>query len=318
MAFAVALLLTLAVFVGLMMWRTRRIAAQAEAAVPRAGRYTPVNDGGIHWVEDGEGPPILMLHGLGGTLGHFTYGVTPLLKDRYRCIAIDRPGCGWSERDADDFAHLTHQARMIVEFLKREGISRPLVVGHSLGGALALVLALRHPEEISGLALIAPLAYPQPEIPPVFRGLAVRGPLMRRIIGATVAVPMAVRMAPRTLAAIFAPEPAPEDFALRAGGLLGLRPKGFVAPSADLTVNSDLREIAKDWGSITAPGGVLYGEADAILDPEAQGSALVAQVPRLSLDLLEGRGHMLPITAPRETAEFITRMADRAGLARAA
>ncbi len=44
----------------------------------------------------------------------------------------------------------------------------------------------------------------------------------------------------------------------------------------------------------------------------------MAQVPRLSLDLLEGRGHMLPITAPRETAEFIARMADRAGLARAA
>ncbi|MEC9434556.1 MAG: alpha/beta hydrolase [Pseudomonadota bacterium] len=318
MILVLALSAALFLAIGYLVRRTRRVAAQAEQAVPPPEGETRLNDGIIRWTATGDGPPVLMIHGLGGNLRHFTYGVAPLLSDRFRCIAIDRPGCGWSERANDDFAHLTHQARMIVEFLDREGVGRPLVAGHSLGGALALVLALRHPDKIAGVALIAPLAYPAPEVPPMFRGLAVSGPTLRRALGATVAVPMALRVAQATLDAVFAPEPAPQDFALRAGGMLGLRPKGFVAASADLMVNADLGQTAVEWKRIGVPGGILYGTEDAVLSASDQGERLAEEVAQLSLDLLPGRGHMLPITAPEETAAFIARMAERAGLARAA
>jgi pimeloyl-ACP methyl ester carboxylesterase len=306
------ILLLVAAAIGALMWHSRGTAKRAEATVPKAGRTTPVRGGRIHWVEAGQGPPVVMIHGLAGVLQHWTYDVIPRLQGEFRCVALDRPGCGYSERDEDALAALPDQAAMIAEFLQSEGIERPLIVGHSLGGALALTLALDHPERVGGLALIAPLTRPMDALPDAFRGLAVRSPLLRRALGATLAVPMAVRMADRTLAAVFAPEPAPADFVTRGGGALGLRPRAYVAASADLAaVPGALGGVAARYERLETPGGVLYGDADAILDCEAHGEGLVRRLPHLHWEVLAGRGHMLPITAPAETADFIRRMAAR-------
>ena len=234
------------------------------------------------------------------------------LAPAYRVISIDRPGCGYSERESDAHAALSTQARMIVDFLDAEGIERPLVAGHSLGGAVTLALALEHPEKLSGFALVAPLTHPPAKVSEAFAGLGVGNPLVRRAIAWTVAVPMARKYAEATLQTIFAPEPAPDDFVTRGGGVLGLRPRAFVATSADFVAAGDIGALSPRWESIALPGGVLYGDQDALLDHKEQGEALVARLPHLDWTLLEGRGHMLPITAPDETAEFIRRVADRA------
>jgi pimeloyl-ACP methyl ester carboxylesterase len=315
-AWILVIMLAVAALIGGLMWSTGRTARRAEAAVPRAGWTQRVRNGEIHWVEQGEGPPILMLHGLAGQLQHWTYGVTDLLADDFRCIAVDRPGCGYSEREADAHAHLREQARMIAEFMDAQGIGPALVAGHSLGGALALTLALEHPEKVRGLALVAPLTHPMKEAPAAFRALQISSPAMRRAIGRTVAVPMAARTAERTLAMAFAPEPAPADFVTRGGGALGLRPKAFVTASADLgAADAGVTALAERYEQLEVPGGILYGDADAILSWRAQGEALAKRAPHFEWQLLPGRGHMLPITAPRETADFIRRVARAAGMA---
>ncbi|SFI64806.1 alpha/beta fold hydrolase [Albimonas pacifica] len=305
-------LLVVAGLIGLHAARLKRGQRLAEAAAPKTGRTTRVPGGAIHWVEAGEGPPIVLIHGLGGSLRNWTYAVSERLADRHRVISIDRPGCGYSERAGDDHAALSTQARMIADFLDAEKIAKPLVVGHSLGGAVTLTLALEHPEKISGFALVAPLTHPVSKPPEAFAGLAVRSPLMRRALAWTVAVPLAKKYAARTLAMVFAPEPAPEDFVIRGGGVLGLRPRAFVATSADFAASAGIAELAPKWEAIALPGGVLYGDEDALLDHREQGEALVARLPHLEWTVLEGRGHMLPITAPDETAAFIRRMAERA------
>ncbi len=306
----VVLLLVAASGIGLALY-SRGVARKAEAAVPKAGRTTRVKGGEIHWVERGRGRPVVMIHGLGGQLHHFTYQVVDLLEGEFRCIALDRPGCGYSEREDDRLAALPEQARMVAEFLEAEGIEKPLIVGHSLGGALALTLALEHPDRVGGIALIAPLTHEVPEPPAAFKALAVRSPLARRLIGHTLAVPMGMRTAKKTLAMVFAPEAAPADFVTRGGGALGLRPRAFVASSADFVASADIAGQARRYDGLTIPGGVLYGDRDAILDFRAQGEALVARLPHLEWEVLEGRGHMLPITAPEETAAFIRRMEAR-------
>lgn len=306
-----ALAALIAVILGLGAVRTRTLTDQAEAAVPRTGALQAVPGGAVHYVESGpaEAPPVLLIHGLGGQLQHYTYALAPLLARDFRVIAIDRPGSGWSERDGADKAALPEQARMIAEFLQARGIERPTVVGHSLGGAVALALALDHPDRVGPLALLCPLSHPLGTIQPVFRGLDVGAPWLRKLLGATIAAPMAERMADRTLAAVFAPEAAPADFVTRGGAALGLRPKGYVGASEDLTAaGPSIGPMVKRYPDLQAKGGILYGADDALLSPAAHGEALAAVTP-LTLETLPGRGHMIPITAPEDCAAFIRRMA---------
>jgi pimeloyl-ACP methyl ester carboxylesterase len=290
--------------------RTRALAAQAERQVPQAGQVAPVPGGAIHFVELGpEGaPPLVLIHGLSGQLQHFTYALAGLLAQEFRVIALDRPGCGYSRRDSDDLASLPEQARMIGAFLDARGIESPVLVGHSLGGAVALALALDRPGKIAALALLCPLTRPVTETPPVFKGLMVTSPGLRRLIGHTLAVPLAHATRDRVLAEVFAPEPAPGDFLTRAGGALGFRPQAFIAASADLI--GQMRSLpaqAARHGDLAVPGGVLFGAEDPILAPETQGAAMRAH--GLDFETLPGRGHMIPITAPGDCADFIRRMA---------
>jgi pimeloyl-ACP methyl ester carboxylesterase len=116
---------------------TQFVGYSAEASNPRKGKLTKVTGGSIHWMDEGTGPAVVMIHGLGGNLQNFTYALTPELTDTFRVIAIDRPGCGWSTREGAAQATLPEQARMIAEFIATEKLGKPLVVGHSLGGAIA-------------------------------------------------------------------------------------------------------------------------------------------------------------------------------------
>ena len=104
-------------------------------SIPKFGKITVLHDAEIHWYEVGTGKPIIMLHGLAGNLRNFTYALTDKLNQDYRVIAIDRAGCGWSKRSKPESATLQEQARIISEFIEQEKIEKPLIVGHSLGGA---------------------------------------------------------------------------------------------------------------------------------------------------------------------------------------
>jgi len=315
LAVLLALALAAVVTAAVLNRATRRIATEAERLVPRTGRVTPVAGGEIHWRAEGEGPTILCIHGLAGNLRDFTYALAPrLAAEGFRVVSLDRPGCGWSERPGEEAARLPRQAAMIAEFMEAEGLSPAVVVGHSLGGAVALTLALEHPERVAALALVAPLTAPMPDAPTVFKGLEVRTRRLREILAQTLAVPIAKRTGQATLRAVFAPEPPPEDFLVRGGGALALRPKGFRCASEDLVAAGEgLPALAPRWATLNVPGGILYGEADAILDPESQGRAAAERIPGFTLETLPERGHMLPITAPEETAAFVARLARAAG-----
>lgn len=308
------ILLLVGALLGAAAFWTEAIAAEMSRLVPKEGRVTPVPGGSVHWMEAGpaDGPVVLCIHGLAGNLRNFTYGMTaPLAEAGFRVVALDRPGCGWSERAGEADAALPRQAALVAAFMEALGIDRAVIVGHSLGGAVALQLAQDRPEKVAALALICPLTQPAGETPAAFKGLEVRTPWLRGLLARTLAVPAAKRMGEATLRAVFAPETPPADFLTRAGGALGLRPKGFLCASEDLcAVPGAMPALVARHGALGAPGGILFGAQDAILDP-ASGAA-TAEATGLAFETLPGRGHMIPITAPAETADFVRRMAARA------
>ncbi|SIS49779.1 Pimeloyl-ACP methyl ester carboxylesterase [Roseivivax lentus] len=286
--------------------------ASAEADLPAHGRFTKVSGGRIHWVEEGSGPPIVMIHGLGGNLYNFTHSLSGLLAADARVISIDRPGCGWSERDDPALGDLAEQARMIAEFIAAEGLEKPLIVGHSLGGSLALALALDHSEQISGLVLLCPATQPVEKTPRPFKGIDIPIRALVPPLGHGVAGAMAPAMERQVLRDVFAPDPVPEDFGLRGGARLARRCAAFISAAGDLALSrGGLERIAAREAELSVPIAVLFGGSDAILKPEKHGRAF-AERTGATYGELDGRGHMIPVTAAAECADFIrAQMAQR-------
>ena len=278
-------------------------ANRVERQVPADGAFIAIGGRRMHYLDRGTGPEIVMIHGLGGQMRNFSYALLDRLSTDHRVILIDRPGSGYSA--TIDGANVGAQAAHIAQLIAALGLSKPLIVGHSLGGAVALALALDHPAVVGGLALIAPLTQPQDTVPDAFKALALRSPAMRRAVAWTIATPAAMLAGDRGARVVFGPEPVPDDFAVRGGGALVGRPGAFEAASADLVAaNDDLPGMVARYPSIAVPTAILYGRDDAILDPAHHGQGLANMVPGAQLTLIDG-GHMIPITRPDTVAAWL-------------
>ena len=313
MSIVLTLILIVAVIVAGLAWFAANTARKVEAAVPPCGQFMEIDGQRLHYLDTGgTGPAIVMIHGLGGTLWNYRYALVEKLSGEFRVIAVDRPGSGYSVRPDDAPARLSAQADTLAKFMRALGLKQPLLVGHSLGGALSLAIALDHPDCAGALALVAPLTHAQDDVPEPFRGLVINSPVMRKIIAWTLAIPLSIRNAPKLLRIVFGPDAVPADYPTRGGGLLGLRPNSFYNTSSDaVAVMEDVPGMMKRYGGLTIPLGMLFAKGDLILDYRRHGEAMKQKCPALDLVLLDEHGHMLPVTAPDATADLIRRVAVR-------
>ncbi|MBY4870122.1 alpha/beta fold hydrolase [Burkholderia sp. Bp9017] len=298
----VAVLAALALFSGY-------VASRVTRAFPPEGRFVDIGGDRLHYVEYGSGPPIVFVHGLAGQLRNFAYLPLARLAQQHRVILVDRPGAGRSLRGAGSQANVFAQARTIAAFIDALKLDRPVLVGHSLGGAIALAVGLNHPERVSRLALIAPLSHEQSEPPGPFKPLMLPSPLVRRFVSWTFAIPLTILTGRKAVQQVFAPEDVPRDFPVKGGGLLGLRPRVFYATATDLlSAPVDLPAMTRRYAELSLPVDVLYGRADPILNWRDHGEALAKKSARVRLKVVEG-GHMLPVTIPEATADWLLEVA---------
>lgn len=287
-ATALSIVAVIVAALALSAWRTAR---RVEKALPPIGRFVDIGGAELHYVDRGEGPPVVMVHGLGANLLQYNATILDEIAKTNRVIAIDRPGCGYSQRGSD--ATTATQAAMLQKLLDKLGIADPLIVGHSLGGSVALAHAVLHPGMARGYVLLAPLAAPINKAPEMFKGMAVRSPFMQHLIAWTVGVPAAIKHGPAITAAVFAPQPVPADFATASGALLGLRPKAIVTGFKDFVASPvTAGEIVDRYREIDVPLICLFGTEDEVLLPERHLSTLES-VRSAEIQLLNGAGHML-------------------------
>jgi pimeloyl-ACP methyl ester carboxylesterase len=284
------------------------VARRVEQALPPQGRFIDIGADRIHYVEYGNGPPIVFVHGLGGQMRNFAYLQMQDLARSHRVVLIDRPGSGHSTRGARSSASISAQARTVAMFIDAMGLNKPVLVGHSLGGAIALAVGLNHPQSVSRLALIAPLTHMA--VPSrAFGGLLIRSSLVRRVVSVTLATPFGIKGSRAVLATVFGPDAVPRDFAIKGGGLLGLRPRSFYAASSDMiAIKDELPAMENQYATLRLPVDVLYGREDRILDWRHHGEALKRKLDHTTLRLVDG-GHMLPVTAPALTMEWLQAIA---------
>ena len=122
--------------------------------VPKPGRLIDLQGESIHYLEEGTGPPVILIHGFGGHT--FSYrNLLPDLAAGHRVVALDLLGFGYSERPKEaDYSH-SAQANRVVRLMDALGIEKASLVGHSMGGEIAMRVAAGWPERVERLALVA-------------------------------------------------------------------------------------------------------------------------------------------------------------------
>ncbi len=127
--------------------------------LPEGQYVTCPNGHRMHYLDKGQGPIVVFLHGSGpGASGHSNFkGNYPVWAEQgYRCLVPDLVGFGYSDKPENVEYPLAFFVECLKQTLDAAGVTRCAVVGNSLGGAVAIGLALAYPELVSGLILMAP------------------------------------------------------------------------------------------------------------------------------------------------------------------
>ena len=117
-----------------------------------AHRYIEVSGIRTHYIAAGQGPPVVLLHGLGASVTTWSETIEPLAQ-RYAVYAMDIPGHGDSDKPDMDYTAEVGVSYLL-NFLEALGLPQAALVGNSMGGFLALKTALEHPDRVSRLALV--------------------------------------------------------------------------------------------------------------------------------------------------------------------
>lgn len=135
------------------------VARMTDISYPWEVRHVRLsNDISVACMDVGNGDEILlMVHGLGSYAPAWKKNIEDLQRD-YRCIAVDLPGYGHSSK-GDYPGHMAFYADVLAELIDSIGLKSVTLVGHSMGGQIAMLAALAHPEKVSGLVLIAPAGF---------------------------------------------------------------------------------------------------------------------------------------------------------------
>jgi pimeloyl-ACP methyl ester carboxylesterase len=281
-------------------------AKQAERDNPPLGEFVTVDGVRLHYLERGEGSPIVLLHGNGTMIEDWlASGLFDQLAKNNRVIAFDRPGFGHSERPRSTIWTPRAQAALIAAALDELKVEKPLVVGHSFGTLVALALALDHADKVSALALIGGyyfasvrgdvLVASQPAVPVV-------GDVMRY----TVSPLLGAALTPRLNARIFNPAPVPESWTEGFPMQMTLRPSQIRAEAAEAALMIPAAaSMAPRLEELDLPVTIIAGDGDEMVETAAQSKRLADALPQSRYIELEGAGHMVHHTATRKVAEAI-------------
>ena len=254
---------------------TRQKEGGAEGATP-----TTVDAGGrrIRYLETGAahgGVPVVLVHGFGGDLNGWLFN-QPALTERHHVLALDLPGHGESGKDVGrgDLAVLSGA---LVAFLDTLGIERAHLVGHSLGAAAALRLALDHPAHVASLSLIAPAGL----------GRDINGGFTGGLAAAT----KRKQLQP-VLETLFADKGLVSremtENLLRAKRLDGAQAALDAINSANFGGGQQAEVLAGRLGELKVPVQVLWGAKDEVI-PAQHAEGLP---PSVQVTVLPGAGHM--------------------------
>ena len=285
----------------------------AERNAPPIGELVGVDGERLHLLDlkpatKTDSPPIVLIHGASVNLRDMNIALGDELSKTHRVVMIDRPGRGYSSRPEDGWK-LKAQAKLIHDAVSAIGVEKPVVVGQSFGGAVALAYALDYQDEMSGLVLLAPVSHEWPGGVAWYNnvsGWPVAGFLMRRFL-----IPLYAPIAAEPgVKKSFAPDEAPPNYYENSGLTLLFRPGDFKANAADLrNLKPQIIEMSRRYDKIQLPTAIMTGTADTTVSPKIHSMQLAEEIPDATLTLLPDTGHALHHAETAKVTAEIERIA---------
>lgn len=268
------------------------------------GGFVTLSDGAqLHYIARGEaGEPIILIHGLMSTAYEWSKNIDALAQS-HRVFAIDLLGFGFSSRVTKPCYSLKYYAQSVSEFMDAQGLSHASIVGHSLGGAVALQFAHDYPARTGRLALMAPAIYLLKYLKPV--RYAARLPyLPRTVMSLMVCNPRVHRTALRNALG----DPTRLDENTLAIRVRATRVRGTLDALLAMSSSPHVADLPDRLGDIAAPSLLIWGDQDLAV-PLRHARRLVRELPKAELVVLEGAGHLpneeIPEQVNRLIVEFL-------------
>jgi pimeloyl-ACP methyl ester carboxylesterase len=265
------------------------------AAAGLAPHVETVDGVRMRYVRRGEGPPVVLIHGLASSI--YTWkDVLPGLAAHHDVVALDLPGFGGS--DIPQPLQRRAYFGQVLGLLDRLGIARASFVGNSMGGAVALAIAARAPERVDRLVAIdaAAYAFDPSQRPPLLRFVGPFGGLLD-------ALPVQRRLTGVGLSQVFADGSKVSDERLDEYVVPLSRP-GAMAAIRTLVTDPDPMGFPELLGSVKAPTLVIWGRQDRWL-PLPQGERLAREVAGARLEVLDPCGHVPQEERPADVLRLI-------------
>lgn len=265
-------------------------AARYPSGSPFRAQYRHVDGTRLRIIDSGSGTPVVFLHGLGASLYTWRHALPVVSNAGYRVVAFDNRGFGFSDRPAHGYSNAEY-TRLVLALLDTLDIASAVLVGHSMGGAIAAEVALAAPQRVRGLVLVDAAGYgvrwPRvlklarwPFVGAVITTFRSRAPTAR-ILRSMFADPR--KLTEEDVDQYYAPVPA-RDYGRALRGVL--REFRFDSPGGRL-------------GALQTPTLVIWGDADRLISV-AQGARMAREVPRSAFVLLPRTGHLAPDESPDE------------------
>ena len=273
-----------------------------QEAAPSTGRFVQAGDVELFIQEMGpaDGEPILFIHGTAAWSGLWRETMTPLAEAGYRCIAIDIPPFGFSERPAAPSYGNQDQARRIIALMDALRIERAILLGHSFGGGATVETALMIPDRVEALILLdvgglnLNLPSPSPKRGPSTAEIVLGAPVLRNPLLATTGTnPLFTR----TLLSSMTLDPADAtDEKIR------ILQAPLVLEDATNTLGDWLQYVLTvqeasrtsdpmNYKTLTMPTLIIWGDSDKVI-PIEEGQYLNSLIPHAEFIVMRGVNHI--------------------------
>jgi pimeloyl-ACP methyl ester carboxylesterase len=280
-------------------------------------RYPPIGDfvdtpaARLHYLQQGSGCALVLLHGARANLRDYTSSIAPLLSEDHRTIAFDRPGHGYSQQNVAGWLNPDEQAALLLQALDHLGVQRAIWVGHSWAGSVVMAGLLGDSERVVGGVLIAGLAYPWKSGAALSYRLP-QWPIVGWLFSRTLLVPVGRARMEASIRSVFYPDSPSADYQERAGVELALRPGDFRADGRDVTrLSAFLEAQSERYASISQPLLLIHGTADETVPAWNHADRLLKVLPRVTLLEFPGTGHLPHHVYPQRVAAAIRAFAAR-------
>ena len=289
-----------------------------ERKYPPRGDFVDVETAKIHFltrkkvanIENQGNAPVVLIHGSSGSSADMELAFFDAFPDDIDLYAFDRPGIGWSKTKLSplEMSNPIKQAEAIHMAVKKLKLDKPIIVGHSWGGAVAIAYAKQFGNEISGAVSLAGVAYPW-KGPYGWYDVLLTTPVFNHIFTRLFLNKMGQLYVPLSIKAIFEPEAARGDYRKGAQAEIILRPSTIINNSYySLNLRRHLKTMSEKYNDIKTPLLIVAGNRDYIVHSKSQSERLHNEVAGSEYILFKGAGHMPHHTQTLILAEKIGRM----------